>query len=112
MSEAKITGSKALLNMLVKEGVKTIFGYPGGAVLGLYDELYQRDDIKHILVRHEQCAGFMADGYARVSGKPGVVLATSGPGATNIVTSLCNSHMDSIPVIALTVVDIKSSSLF
>lgn len=98
----KITGSQALLNMLVKEGLTTIFGYPGGAVLGLYDELYKRDDIKHILVRHEQCAGFMADGYARISGKPGVVLATSGPGATNIVTSLCNSHMDSIPIIALT----------
>lgn len=100
--QAKLKGSQALLNCLVKEGVKTIFGYPGGAVLGLYDELYQRKDIVHILVRHEQCAGFMADGYARVSGKPGVVLATSGPGATNIVTSLCNSHMDSIPIIALT----------
>lgn len=99
---AKIKGSEALLNCLVKEGIKTIFGYPGGAVLGLYDDLYKRDDINHILVRHEQCAGFMADGYARVSGKPGVVLATSGPGATNIVTSLCNSHMDSIPVLALT----------
>lgn len=98
----EITGSKALLNMIVKEGVKTIFGYPGGAVLGLYDELYSRDDINHILVRHEQCAGFMADGYARVSGKPGFVLATSGPGATNIVTSICNSQMDSIPIIALT----------
>ncbi len=98
----KINGSEALLNCLVEEGVKTIFGYPGGAVLGLYDELYKRDDIKHILVRHEQSAGFMADGYARVVGKPGVVLATSGPGATNIVTSLCNSIMDSIPVIALT----------
>ena len=101
-STSKQKGSEALLNCLVKEGVKTIFGYPGGAVLGLYDELYKRDDINHILVRHEQCAAFMADGYARVTGKPGVVLATSGPGATNIVTGLCNSHMDSIPVIALT----------
>ena len=99
----KIKGSQALLDCLVKnEGVKTIFGYPGGAVLGLYDELYKRDDINHILVRHEQCAGFMADGYARISGKPGVILATSGPGATNIVTGLCSSHMDSIPVVALT----------
>lgn len=98
----KLTGSKALLNGLIQEGLKTIFGYPGGAVLGLYDEIYNRDDINHILVRHEQCAGFMADGYARVAGKPGVVLSTSGPGATNIVTSLCNSHMDSVPVIALT----------
>lgn len=98
----KLKGSQALLNCLVNEGVKTIFGYPGGAVLGLYDELYKRDDINHILVRHEQCAAFMADGYARVSGRPGVVLATSGPGATNIVTGLCSSHMDSIPVIALT----------
>lgn len=101
-NKQNITGSKALLNALVKEGLKTVFGYPGGAVLGLYDELYSRNDINHILVRHEQCAGFMADSYARVTGKPGVVLATSGPGATNIVTSLCNSHMDSIPVIALT----------
>lgn len=98
----KVNGSKALLNCLVKEGVKTIFGYPGGAVLGLYDELYKRDDINHVLVRHEQSAGFMADAYARITGKPGVVLATSGPGATNIVTGLCNSIMDSIPVIALT----------
>ncbi len=98
----KLKGSQALLQCLVKEGVKTIFGYPGGAVLGLYDELYKQDDLQHILVRHEQCAGFMADSYARITGKPGVVLATSGPGATNIVTSLCNSHMDSIPIIALT----------
>ena len=99
----KLNGSQALLNCLVKnEGVKTIFGYPGGAVLGLYDELYKRNDLNHILVRHEQCAAFMADGYARVTGKPGVILATSGPGATNLVTGLCNSNMDSIPVIALT----------
>ena len=98
----KLNGSQALLKCLVKEGVKTIFGYPGGAVLGLYDELYNQKELSHILVRHEQCAGFMADGYARILGKPGIVLATSGPGATNIVTSLCNSHMDSIPVIALT----------
>lgn len=109
MSEDKITkqttklkGSQALLKCLVNEGVKTIFGYPGGAVLGLYDELYNQNELKHILVRHEQCAAFMADGYARISGKPGVVLATSGPGATNIVTGLCSSHMDSIPIIALT----------
>ena len=98
----KLKGSQALLKCLANEGVKTIFGYPGGAVLGLYDELYKQDEIDHILVRHEQCAGFMADGYARISGKPGIVLATSGPGATNIVTGLCSSHMDSIPVIALT----------
>lgn len=98
----KLKGSQALLKCLVNEGVKTIFGYPGGAVLGLYDDLYKQDEIDHVLVRHEQCAAFMADGYARVSGKPGVMLATSGPGATNIVTGLCNSHMDSIPVIALT----------
>src|SRR3989338_1419855 len=101
-STTKIKGAQALLDCLVNEGVKTIFGYPGGAVLGLYDELYKRDDINHILVRHEQCAGFMADGYARITGKPGVILATSGPGATNIVTGLCSSHMDSIPVVALT----------
>lgn len=98
----KLKGAQVLLKCLVNEGVKTIFGYPGGAVLGLYDELYKQTDLKHILVRHEQCAAFMADGYARVSGKPGMMLATSGPGATNIVTGLCNAHMDSIPVIALT----------
>ena len=102
-NKQKLTGSQALLNCLVKnEGVKTIFGYPGGAVLGLYDELYKRNDINHILVRHEQSAAFMADGYARISGKPGVILATSGPGATNIVTGLYNSQMDSVPVVALT----------
>lgn len=100
--KSKLKGSQALLKCLVNEGVKTIFGYPGGAVLGLYDDLYKQTDLNHILVRHEQCAAFMADGYARVSGKPGVVLATSGPGATNIVTGLCSAHMDSIPVIALT----------
>ena len=98
----KLKGSEALLKCLVNESVKTIFGYPGGAVLGLYDALYKQTELNHILVRHEQCAGFMADGYARVTGKPGVVLATSGPGATNIVTGLCSSHMDSIPIIALT----------
>lgn len=100
--QTKLTGSQTLLKCLVNEGVKTIFGYPGGAVLGLYDELYKQNDLNHILVRHEQSAAFMADGYARVSGKPGIVLATSGPGATNIVTGLCSAHMDSIPIIALT----------
>src|SRR5699024_7099561 len=76
-----------------------IFGYPGGAVLPLYDEIYKQDKIKHILVRHEQAATHAADGYARVTGKPGVVLVTSGPGLTNAITGIATAHMDSIPMI-------------
>ena len=94
-------GSKALLKMLEDRGVTKIFGYPGGSVLPVYDEILD-SPIEHILVRHEQCAGHMADGFARASGKPGVCLVTSGPGATNVVTGVGTAYADSVPMIALT----------
>jgi acetolactate synthase-1/2/3 large subunit len=93
--------SEVILEALKREGVDTIFGYPGGAVIPLYDAIYN-SDINHILARHEQGAGHAADGYARASGKVGVCLATSGPGATNLVTSIANAYMDSVPMVALT----------
>src|SRR5918998_1700923 len=102
MAKIKTTGSRALLECLRREGVDTIFGYPGGAVIPIYDELYRCDFIQHILVRHEQGAGHMAEGYAHATGKVGVCLATSGPGATNLVTALTDAMMDSIPVVAIT----------
>ena len=98
----KVSGSRALLECLKREGVKTIFGYPGGAVIPIYDMLYQFPDINHILVRHEQGAGHMAEGFAIATGQVGVCLATSGPGATNLVTALCDAMMDSIPLVAIT----------
>ncbi|MGI8926670.1 MAG: biosynthetic-type acetolactate synthase large subunit [Tepidiformaceae bacterium] len=98
----RMTGAQILLECLQREGVDTIFGYPGGVVLPLYDTLPQFPAIKHILVRHEQGAAHMADGYARASGRMGVCLGTSGPGATNLVTGICTSWMDSTPVLALT----------
>ena len=98
----EITGAQALLESLKNEGVDIIFGYPGGVVLPLYDAMYSFKDIKHILVRHEQGAAHAADGYARATGKVGVCLATSGPGATNLVTGIANAHMDSIPMVAIT----------
>jgi thiamine pyrophosphate-dependent acetolactate synthase large subunit-like protein len=87
---------------LKDQGVDTVFGYPGGAVLPIYDEIFQQNDIRHILVRHEQGAVHAAEGYARATGKPGVVLVTSGPGATNAVTGLTDALMDSIPIVVLT----------
>lgn len=96
-----ITGSEILLEALKREKTEVIFGLPGGAVLPLYDALYSAG-IRHLLVRHEQAAAFAADGYARATGKPGVCLATSGPGATNLITGLTSAMMDSIPVVALT----------
>ncbi len=98
-----MTGSKIILESLIREGVDTIFGYPGGAVLNIYDELFNyKDKIKHVLVRHEQGAAHAADGYARASGKVGVVLVTSGPGATNTITGIATAYMDSVPVVILT----------
>ena len=97
----KLTGAQMLFKALKQEGVDAIFGYPGGAVLDIFDELF-RSDVKHILVRHEQGAIHAADGYARASGKVGVCLVTSGPGATNTVTGIANAFMDSIPVVVLT----------
>lgn len=100
--QMEMTGAEMVLQALRDNGVKHMFGYPGGAVLPIYDELHQQDDIEHILVRHEQGAGHMAEGYARSTGKPGVVLVTSGPGATNVVTALQDALMDSIPMVCLT----------
>ena len=97
-----MTGAKAVINTLESLGVDTIFGYPGGIVLALYDELYNQKDIKHVLVRHEQSAVHSAEGYARVTGKCGVVLVTSGPGATNTVTGIVNAYLDGYPLIVLT----------
>ncbi len=98
----ELTGSQIIIQFLKDEGVEYIFGYPGGAVLHIYDELHRQDDITHILVRHEQGATHIADGYARATGKPGVVLVTSGPGATNAVTGIATAHMDSIPLVVIT----------
>jgi len=97
------SGAKILIESLIEQGVDTIFGYPGGAILNIYDELYRyKDRIRHILVSHEQHAAHAADGYARSSGKTGVCLATSGPGATNLVTGIATAYADSVPVVAIT----------
>src|SRR3954454_9829344 len=96
------SGAEVLLRALKDQGVEVIFGYPGGAVLPIYDALFKQNAIRHILVRHEQAAVHAAEGYARSTGKVGVVLVTSGPGATNAVTGLVDALMDSIPVICLT----------
>jgi len=97
-----ITGAEILVRCLKDEGVEYLFGYPGGSVLHIYDELYKQEDVKHILVRHEQGAVHAADGYSRASGKPGVVLVTSGPGVTNAVTGIATAYMDSIPLVVFT----------
>ncbi|CAJ35471.1 biosynthetic-type acetolactate synthase large subunit [Methanocella arvoryzae] len=97
----RIPGARALLEALQREGVDTIFGYPGGQILPVYDELYD-SKLRHILVRHEQAAAHAADGYARATGRTGVCLATSGPGATNLVTGIATAYMDSVPVVAIT----------
>jgi len=97
-----LTGADIVVNCLKDEGVEYIFGYPGGAALHIYDAIYNQDAVKHILVRHEQGAAHAADGYARATGKPGVVLVTSGPGVTNTVTGLATANMDSIPMVVIT----------
>ncbi len=97
----ELNGAQIVIQSLKDEGVEYIFGYPGGAVLHLYDAIFQQDDVKHILVRHEQGATHAADGYARATGKPGVVLVTSGPGATNAVTGIATAYMDSIPMVVI-----------
>ena len=102
-TKQKISGSEALLRCLVEENVEHIFGYPGGAIMPVYDALYHyADKLTHLLVRHEQGAIHAAQGYARVSGKTGVVFATSGPGATNLVTGLADALIDSTPVVCIT----------
>ena len=98
----KITGAQALIECLKKEGVEIIFGYPGGQSLPMYDAFYANPELKHVLVRHEQGAAHMADAYARASGKVGVCTATSGPGATNLVTGIATAYMDSVPMVAIT----------
>lgn len=97
-----LSGAEILIKSLLKEGVDTIFGYPGGAVLPIYDVLYKTPEITHIRTCHEQAAAHAADGYARVTGKVGVCLSTSGPGATNLVTGIANAYMDSVPMVAIT----------
>ncbi|MBQ5360832.1 MAG: acetolactate synthase large subunit, partial [Lachnospiraceae bacterium] len=98
----KMTGSDIIVECLLEQGVDTVFGYPGGAILNVYDALYKRsDEITHILTSHEQGASHAADGYARVTGKTGVVFSTSGPGATNLVTGIATAFMDSVPLLAV-----------
>ncbi|MBR2850241.1 MAG: acetolactate synthase large subunit, partial [Clostridia bacterium] len=97
-----LNGSEILANVLIEEGVDTVFGYPGGAVLNIYDALYKYSDkITHYMTAHEQGASHAADGYARSTGKTGVVIATSGPGATNLVTGIATAYMDSVPMVAI-----------
>ena len=98
----QLTGSQVIIECLKEQGVDTVFGYPGGAILNVYDELYNHPEIKHVLTSHEQGASHAADGYARATGKVGVCMATSGPGATNLVTGIASAYMDSIPVVAIT----------
>ena len=98
-----ISGAEALLKCLIEEGVDTIFGYPGGAIMPVYDKLMDFEDkLKHFLTRHEQGAAHAAQAYAMVTGKPGICFATSGPGATNLVTGIANAYLDSIPVVFIT----------
>ena len=99
----KITGSEALIRSLLEENVKTVFGYPGGQIMPVFDKLYDyTDKLKHILVRHEQGAVHAAQGFARVSGDVGVVLVTSGPGATNVITGVADAMIDSTPLVVIT----------
>jgi len=100
VARVKLSGAEIVVEELKDEGVEVAFGIPGGVLLDLYEALYKEDAIRHILMRHEQCAAHAADGYARASGRTGVCIATSGPGATNLVTDLANANMDSAPVVA------------
>ena len=98
-----LTGADIVIECLLEQGVDTVFGYPGGTILNVYDSLYNyRDKINHVLTSHEQGAAHAADGYARATGKVGVCMATSGPGATNLVTGIATAYMDSVPLVAIT----------
>ena len=97
----RLSGGDMLIRALHDEGVEYIFGYPGGAALHIYDAIFRQQEIEHILVRHEQAATHMADGYARATGRPGVVLVTSGPGATNAITGIATAYMDSTPIVVI-----------
>ena len=96
-----LSGADMVVRSLADEGVQHIYGYPGGALLHVYDAIFRQKEVAHILVRHEQAATHMADGYARATGKPGVALVTSGPGATNTVTGIATAYMDSIPMVII-----------
>ena len=99
----KLTGAQIIIEALVEQGCDRVFGYPGGQVINIYDELYKNQDrIKHIITAHEQGAAHAADGFARATGKTGVVIATSGPGATNLVTGIATAYLDSVPMVAIT----------
>src|SRR5262250_3461931 len=102
MSAERLAGAEMVIKALSDQGVEVVFGYPGGAVLPIYDAIFKQARIRHILVRQEGGAAHAAEGYARSTGKPGVVLVTSGPGATNVVTGLADALMDSIPIVCLT----------
>ena len=97
----KITGAEMVIQTLHDQGVESVFGYPGGAVLPIYDAIFQQENVKHILVRHEQGASHAAEGYARSTGNVGVLIVTSGPGATNAVTGLTDALLDSIPIVCI-----------
>ena len=101
MTTTPMDGGQALIRALENEGVDLLFGLPGGAILPVYDPLIG-SSIRHVLVRHEQGAGHMASGYAHATGRPGVIMVTSGPGATNVVTALCDAHLDSVPMVCIT----------
>src|SRR5512146_2163895 len=98
----QMTGAQSLVRSLEAAGVEVVFGIPGGAILPAYDPLYDSTKVRHVLVRHEQGAGHAAEGYAQATGKVGVCLATSGPGATNLVTAIADAYMDSVPIVAIT----------
>ncbi|HEY7757774.1 MAG TPA: thiamine pyrophosphate-binding protein, partial [Burkholderiales bacterium] len=100
-SQVELTGAEIAIRCLQEEGVQFVFGYPGGAILPIYDEMFKQDKVKHILVRHEQAAVHGADGYSRATDKVGVVMVTSGPGLTNAVTGIATAHMDSIPLVII-----------
>ena len=101
--KVRISGSEAIVRCLLAEGVEVLYGYPGGAIMPVYDELYKyEDEINHVLTRHEQCAAHAAQGYARISGKVGVAMATSGPGATNLITGIADAQIDSTPIVCIT----------
>ena len=101
--QANMTGAEAILQCLIEEGVDTIFGYPGGAIMPVYDKLMDYEDkLRHILTRHEQGAAHAAQAYSMVTGRPGICFATSGPGATNLVTGIANAFLDSVPVVFIT----------
>ena len=97
----KMTGAKMVTESLHEEGVDVVFGYPGGAIMNVYDEIYKQDNFQHILTRHEQAAIHAAEGYAKSTGKVGVAIVTSGPGFTNAVTGLADAYMDSIPLVVI-----------